>query len=66
MSNNLIWIFLLIIIGIFLLCNTKCEYMTLKDVCDVRARNCMIACTRSNRTIDKKCYDECKRISPVC
>lgn len=46
--------------------NNKQECMTLKKTCDVRDRNCLIACTLSNGQIYRKCYTECQAISPVC
>ena len=42
------------------------ECMTLKTNCDVRDRDCMIACRMSNGVFDKNCFIECQKNSPIC
>jgi len=44
----------------------KKECMTLKTHCDVRDRDCLLACTTSNGIFVTKCFIECQKNSPVC
>jgi len=42
------------------------EHMTLKPFCDERALSCLIACSNKDRRLNRDCYEECKKNSPIC
>lgn len=46
-------------------CSTV-ENLTLKQDCDVRDRNCSVACRNRKGEFDRNCFQQCQKISPIC
>lgn len=42
------------------------ESMTLKTDCDVRDRDCSVACRTADGRFVKRCFIECQHNSPIC